>query len=381
MRTSKRTQFVVLPIGMFLLFACSVTYIYFDVPLRTAIFRSFAKGSWYITSDADTLFTFGYYGVRKYVHIVPNGLKLIAENDEFCTNTNIARGGCIYKDYLYVSVRSYLGGQQEKNDAGYINGMLLILKRKDLCLIKKIPYDIKLIEVKIHGCNLLVSGLGGFDLYDISVPETPVLCFRYRHSSWKEFHGFDFFETNGRTYIAFALFTGGIEIWDMTNPTQLFLRATVSFSTPTTDGTILSAKLQTLHVLADYPYLYAPFGPSRAVFNNEDDKRGILTYDVSDLNNIKVNATLIPSADWYSESTGDLAPSFIERHQSTIYTNFGEKGVAVFDITRSFTPKYVKTQDVSKCNALIQPIHITSTGWLYSGNYYWNDIYSYKLTK
>jgi len=364
---------------VFIIMSCSGIYIYFDIPLRTAIFRSVAKGSWYIVSEADTLFAMGYYGVRKYAFTPPDALELIAENSDFCTNTNIARGGVPYKNCLYVSTRSYLGGKQKKNYDGYIDGALLVLDRKDLKEITRIDSDIKLVEAKTYGRNLVVSGLKGFDIYDIAEPKAPRTIFRYRHPSWKEYQGFDFFDADGHAYIVFALFTGGIEIWDMTDPADLQLKAAVPISTPMETGDTLSDGASVLHVLSDYPYIYAPLAPSRRAFVSGSGQRGILTYDIRDLDSIRVNCALIPDTDWYSKSTGDLAPSFIDKYRDAVYTNFGEKGVAAFDIASPFAPRYVETVDVTGCNALIQPIHITSTGRLYSGSYYRSDIYVYEL--
>jgi len=375
----KRKHAVIL-ISIFIILPCLGTYIYLDIPLRTAIFRSLAKGNWYIVPEADTLFAMGYYGVRKYTLTPPNTLELIAENSDFCTNTNIARGGALYKECLYVSTRSYLGGEKQKKSGGYINGALLVLDRKDLKEIKRIDSDIKLVEAKTYGRNLIVSGLRGFDIYDIADPKAPRKIFQYRHPSWKEYQGFDFFDADQHTYIVFALFTGGIEIWDMTNPTKAELKAAVPVSIPMETGDTLSEGGSVLHVLSDYPYVYAPLAPSRKAFGNGSGRRGILTYEIGDLDNIKVNCTLIPDTDWYSKSTGDLAPSFIDKYRRTVYTNFGEKGVALFDITRPFEPRYVRTLDVTGCNALIQPICITSEGELYSGSYYWSDIYIYELS-
>jgi len=364
---------------VFMILPCLCTYVYLDIPLRTAIFRSFAKGNWYIISEADTIFAMGYYGVRKYTFTPPDALELIAENSDFCTNTNIARGGVLYKECLYVATRSYLGGKQKKNDDDYMNGALLVLDRKDLKEMARFDSDIKLVEAKTYGRNLIVSGLNGFDIYDIAEPETPRMIFQYRHPSWKEYQGFDFFDADGHSYIVFALFTGGIEIWDMTTPEKVELRATVPISIPIAPGDSLSEGASVLHVLSDYPYIYAPLAPSRKAFVNGSGQRGIMTYEISDLDNIKVNYTLIPDTDWYSESTGDLAPSFIGRYRNTIYTNFGEKGVAAFDISRPFAPRYKKTIDVTGCNALIQPIHITPEGRLCSGSYYFSNIYIYQL--
>jgi len=366
-------------ICIFMILPGLCTYVYRDIPLRTAIFRSFAKGSWYIISEADTLFAMGYYGVRKYTFTPPDALKLIAENSDFCTNTNIARGGTLCNECLYVSTRSYLGGEQKKNDDDYMNGALLVLDRKDLKEIARVDSDIKLVEVKKYGRNLIVSGLRGFDIYDIAYPKAPRMVFQYRHPSWKEYQGFDFFDADGHTYIVFALFTGGIEIWDMTNPAKAVLKAAVPISTPMENGDTLSVGASVLQVMSYYPYIYAPLAPSRKAFDNGGGERGILTYEISDLNDIKVNCTLIPPTDWYSKSTGDLAPSFIDRYWDIVYTNFGEKGVASFDIARPFAPRYVKTIDITGRNALIQPIHITPEGRLCSGSYYWSDIYIYQL--
>jgi len=364
---------------MFLILPGLCTYVYLDIPLRTAIFRSFAKGSWNIISEADTLFAMGYYGVRKYTFTPPDALEFVAENSDFCTNTNIARGGALYKEYLYVATRSYLGGNQKRNDDDYMNGALLVLDRKDLKETTRIDSDIKLVEVKTYGRNLIVSGLGGFGIYDIAEPKAPRMIFQYRHPSWKEYQGFDFFEADGHTYIVFALFTGGIEIWDMTNPAKAALKAAVPISAPLENGDTLSDGASVLQVRSDYPYLYAPLAPSRKAFGNGSGQRGILTYEIGDLDRIKVNCALVPPADWYSKSTGDLAPSFIDRYRNTVYTNFGEKGVALFDITRPFAPRYAGTVDVTGRNALIQPIHITPEGRLCSGSYYWSDIYIYQL--
>lgn len=367
---------------IFIILPCLGVYVYHDIPLRRAIFRSFAKGNWYIISEADTIFSMGYYGVRKYTFTCPNAMELIAENSDFLTNTNIARGGVLYKEYLYVTTRSYLPGEQEKSHDGYMNGALLVLDRKDLKVITRFDSDIKLVEAKTNGRNLIVSGLRGFDIFDIAEPKAPRIIFQYRHPSWKEYQGFDFFDANGHTYTVFALFTGGIEIWDMTDPANSYLVKTVPLSSPLENGDMLSDGMSVFHVLAIYPYIYAPLAPSRKLFPTNIGEGGLLTYEISDLDNIKVTATLIPDSDWYSKSTGDLAPSYIDKYQNVVITNFGEKGVAVFDVSQPFEPQYKNTLDVTGCNALIQPIHITADGlFLLSGSYYWSKIIVYRLSQ
>ena len=87
-------------------------YVYNDIPLRTSIFRSLMKGDGYIISEADTVYSFGHYGIRKWLIKEDDSLELLAENSSFTHNVPIgwliARGGVVYGDYLYVSCRSYL---------------------------------------------------------------------------------------------------------------------------------------------------------------------------------------------------------------------------------------------------------------------------------
>ena len=83
----------------------SCLYVYKNTPLRTAIYRSFAKQTVYLYSEADTIYSFGYFGVRKQLIDKENGnIKLLKANDDFCSNCFvghlIGRSGVIKGDYL-----------------------------------------------------------------------------------------------------------------------------------------------------------------------------------------------------------------------------------------------------------------------------------------
>ena len=105
----KKRYFIVSLISIFIV---SFGYIYKNIPLRTASYRSFYKQSTYIISEGDTIYSFGYFGVRKQVLENNGNLRLLAENDSFCHNCFvghlIGRSGVIKGDYLYVATRSYL---------------------------------------------------------------------------------------------------------------------------------------------------------------------------------------------------------------------------------------------------------------------------------
>ena len=105
-----------------------------------------------------------------------------------------------------------------------------------------------------------------------------------------------------------------------------------------------------------------------------------MVYNVSNLSNIKQRFIEIPQKDWYKKAIGDPEPSYIALYKNKLYTNFGEKGIAVFDITNPATPKYIKTDKLS--NGMfdyIQPIHINYKGIIYGGDYYSSQIYSKQI--
>ncbi len=342
--------------------------------LRTDIFRSFAKGNWYITADKDTLYTMGYYGVRKYLVSHNEQLELLSENSTFCVDRIIARGGSFNDHYLYVTARSFLPGSVNSDQ---INGKLLIMKKNDLNIVKELDFDIKLIESKIYENMLIISGLGGFYIFDISKPEHLKEIFSYKHSKYREYQGFDFIKKGSELYIAFTLFGEGLEIWNITKPPQSEMICNIPIGQYMTDGKNIPGG-QSMGIIAHYPYLYATLGPSSETFRTSKDRRGILVYDISDLNSVKKSVVLIPEKDWYVKNTGDKQPSYITQGKNKLFVNFAEKGVAVFSLNDPKRPKYQGTDDVSSESALIQPI-CSSNGKLFLGSYYWKTIYSKKI--
>lgn len=359
------------------------SYIYINIPLRTAIFRSLIKGNWYLTSEKDTLYSFGYYGVKKWLVQKNNNLKKLAQNDSFCHNTYIGyligRSGAIHDQYLYVTSRSYLGGNDTINNKNYINGKLLVLRKNDLKIIKTYKSDIKLIEAKICNNLLVVSGLKGFDIYDISIAQSPQIMYKYRQNNYTEFQGFTFIQKDSCLYIAFTKFGEGLSLWKITQTNKIFHLADVAIQDTLIDGSILPKGLQCFNIISNYPFLYSTIAPSSNIFNTKNDKRGIMVYDISDINHIKQSAIFIPRKDWYKKKTGDPEPSYIDIYKNKLYTNFGEKGIAIFDISNPSKPRYEGIIDITNNNNLIQPIHINHRGILFAGDYYWPDIYSKQL--
>lgn len=343
--------------------------------LRTDIFRSFAKGNWFITSESDTLYSMGYYGIRKYL-IDGDNLICLKENKDFCKNRMIGRGGCIYDKYVYVTSRSYLTG---KNIIGGHKGKLIILNKNNLSIIKEIERDIKLVEGKIYDNYLITSGLGGFDIYDLKEPTNPIIIYSYRHESYREYHGIDIMVNNGQTYVCFALFSRGIEIWDITKIYHPQLKVEIPIREIKVDGELLPSRSQVFQVLSNSPIIYAPLGITSKNKDKNKDKLGLLVFDISNFEEIKAFGCYIPSSKWYSKTTGDMQPTYIARYNNKLFVNFAEKGVAEFKIDNEGKPFFNGFVDVSEEAVLIQPIHISDKGYLYTGSYYWRNIYGMQL--
>lgn len=359
------------------------TYVYNDIPLRTAIFRTVAKGNNYLISEKDTLYSFGYYGVRKWLTDSIGNMMLIAENDEFCKNRFIGRlmgrSGTIKGDYIYVVARSYLGGADEIEANDYLNGKIIVMHKKNLTVVQEINSDIKLIEAKIHKNNLVVSGLKGFDVYDITDASHIKPLYRYRHKKFTEFQGFEIFEHRDSTYIAFARFAEGVSIWNMTDRRNVYPVKNISIQSIYSENEKLPKGLQSFRVCLRFPYLYATLAPMSSYFGKVNDRRGIITFDLSNLDSIRNNVTLIPQEEYYTTKTGDCQPTHLDIYNNKLYVNFGEKGYIVFDLTNPFKPKMENIKNINNKHNVILPIHINHRGIMFSGNYYWSDLYKNPL--
>lgn len=371
----KKRYFIVSLISIFIV---SFGYIYKNIPLRTAIYRSFYKQSTYIISEGDTIYSFGYFGVRKQVLENNGNLRLLAENDSFCHNCFvghlIGRSGVIKGDYLYVATRSYLGGRWKSNSKGYQKGMLLIMCKSNLRILKRIEVDYSMIEAKIYKNVLVVSGLQGFDIYDIGIPLSPQLTHSFRTNKLWEFQGCEFINADTALYVAFARWSDGLSIYNITNPSKVCPVANLAIQ-----DTLLPQGLQTFCLKYIPPYLYSSLAPVPATIGTEKDRRGIIVYDLSDINNITREVVLIPRTDWYQSKIGDPQPSHIGLYEENMYKNFGEKGVAVFDV-KDAVVKYkgiIKIPEVNK----ILPLHITEKGILLVGDYKDGSITSFNLNK
>lgn len=366
----KRTKILatLTPVALVLLMA---TWVFNDVYLRTAILRTFAKGSWYVTTDNDTIYTMGYYGIRKSVR---NGtdFKTLSEQDSFCENTLIARSAVIRGDVIYVLCRSYLPGITTLDEDDYNNGALVVLEKGDLAVKEIIKSDIKYVEGDFEDDKLVISGLQGFDIYDISNAVSPKLVYSYRYPKRKEFQGMDVYTNDDSCYVAMATYGSGFEIWNITNVDSTYLVRSIPM-TDITDGKGNNCKGNMIFdLVVDYPYIYTTIAPLNGSFGEPNERRGASIYNIVS-NTAK--AVEIPKEEWYSVKIGDKEPTFIEKYNNYIVTNFADKGVALFKTDNNGNLVFLNTQDVGNNESHVQPIHVTPEGDVISGNYWWDDIY------
>lgn len=91
------------------------------------------------------------------------------------------------------------------------------------------------------------------------------------------------------------------------------------------------------------------------------------------------NISLIPRNKWYKKKIGDPAPSYISIYNNKLYTNFGDEGVATFNLDNPKDPQFENIIKIKQKIQYIQPIHINNKGILFCGDYYSSNIYMTKI--
>lgn len=349
------------------------TYImFFNIPLRTHIYRSVFKGNWSLCADGDTIYASGYCGIRKYL-ITPEGNKLLCENESFLQNRIVGHGLDVNNNYIYLACRSYLPGP-DKNDKAPYEGELIVLNKANLNIISQFFLPSKMNDAVCCDSTLLLSGINRFYLFNISDPQYPQIKYEYVSDTYKEFQGSTIWKANGRRYAAFTLFTLGVEIWDITNTDEPVLVKKV----PLSEACNSNNHLQSLDIIADYPYLYATIAPMKNQYLKKYDLRGVLQIDVSNINNIKYKAYYIPRKDFWKPMSGDAHPKSIAIYNGNIYLSAATCGSAIFGISPNKSLEYKGIMQISSPNE-IYPICISDNGYIISGDWVNNKIYSEKI--
>lgn len=354
--------------------------------------RSFLQGSWYLEAHRDTLYAIGVYGIKQYQIEEEGRLKLLNENRKACEEGLTCRGCAVGTDYLYVTVRRRSPGTAGFGDANTTLGEILVVDKDDLNVINRIrTSQRKQIECQLVDNRLIVEGINGFEIYDLTDSARPV-CIFSTDGQGIEFQGGCTFHHDDLVYACFPHWEFGLSIWDVSASDSIHRIAVLPRdSIMLTDGTRLAHTTQQFHAIADYPFIFTTLGPanSHAGLQPGTRNKGILVYDVSRLDSIRVTAAYVPEADWYTRPTGDMQPTYLAKYGNKIYTNFSNRGVALFDVSNPMEPRHEGTCAINfRQNPLslvtdckVQPICVTPDGWLFAGDYNTPHIYPLKLEK
>lgn len=303
-----------------------------------------------------------------YIPNLVNTLKLTDENLA-CSDAKIAN------DYLYVTLRDGQGGTNTTD--GKTLGELHIISLNSFQNVKTLTMNWKCTALTIHKDYLLISmQLAGYDLYDLTNPIEPTLTYSFRPEIGSvEYHECAFFERDNKTYFIDAGFGFGFYIWDVTSKTSPVRVGTFMFSQAWNNGDNLH--LHTEGIVIDGNMVYATLSVSEKYIDTEYDKRGIIKFDISNLdvfnyehmNEIPYEHILINKTD-YSPFYGDydVKPTRIVKVGNALVTNSGAKGLTCFKIDKN-SVKYNGLISVSD-TSLIDRICITSDGRIFGTNVY-----------
>lgn len=329
---------------------------------------SFGKYLYIFYNNASGSFCDKYDVSIDYSPILASTLKLTDENLA-CSDTKIENS------YLYVTLRDGKGGTNTTE--GKTIGELHIISLNSFQNVKTIAMNWKCTALTIHKDYLVISmQLAGYDLYDLTNPTEPTLTYSFRPEIGSvEYQECAFFERDNKTYFINAGFGYGFYIWDVTSKTAPVRVGTFMFSQAWNNGDNLH--LHTESIVIDGNIAYATLSVSEKYIDTEYDKRGIIKFDISNLdvykyermNEIPYEQILINKTD-YSPFYGDydVKPTRLVKVGNALVTNSGAKGLACFKIEGN-SVKYNGIISVSD-TSIIDRICATSDGRIFGVNTY-----------
>ncbi len=282
-----------------------------------------------------------WYNIKFYID--DNTSKLWWRTKE-CGEWSILQEGTGIKEFNKISVGlitaesnasvlidDYYCHSSNIDNVTYVNGSLEVLDKKTLNVINKYNTDIKLVKCKMLDSLLVVSGLRGFNIYNKKNEKDLELLYAHRESEFLEFQGLDFFKKDEKTYVVFSNYGSGISIWDISDPNNTIKIKDISFSgLNVLNYQIPSKKRFTFDLFVDYPYVYSTLSNKSRFFMTENDCRGLIVYDISNLKNVKAKVYLVNKEDCFSTVTADESPTVIRKQGDYIYVNMAERGLGVY---------------------------------------------------
>lgn len=283
------------------------------------------------------------------------------EYDRICFGVNSSTPVEIYLDEY-----AYRDKDLERNS--YINGNLTVLDRKSLKIVSRYNLDLRCLSMLKRGNFLYLGMIGGLNIYDLSNPSSPKLIGIFHDSVgryWQypskgessyhfkvpgqELQRMDFMVLpDGRKIIGGGCDTNGVLLIDVTHPELPILFKHI-LSTPKVDVKE-SAKKKSRYiewgVAFDYPYVYSTVATVHSLIHSPyysgnltavhpiPEVYGMKVYDISDPDNVRDTLILAPAecSPSYIALEGDSCPNQIVRIGDKAYSNFADRGVAVFNL-------------------------------------------------
>ena len=303
--------------------------------------------------------------------------KLLQEGSGISEFNSVSLGIYTNEPNISLVFDDYYCHSSEIDEVSYVNGTVEVLDRKDLHTIKRYNSDLKFIQAKTIDNLLVVSGINGFNIYDISDNYNPVLISAHREPTYLEFQGFDFYKNEDKTYVVFSNCTQGISIWDISDPYSPGCVIYYPHKGLVIDGYKLSQRMYTFDLIADYPYVYSTFAVKESISASDNDCRGVICYDISNTENITPVIYPVDRNDWYTQPTDDLEPTVIRKYENRLLINMSERGLSCYIIREKGDLQYEGLIPIQN-GSVISAFDISSDGYLFVGTFKGGTLYCLK---
>ena len=212
-----------------------------------------------------------------------------------------------------------------------VNGCLAIVDKNTLETTRGYHLDVKAIDVKVHENRLVMTCFYGFNVYDITDPSNPLLTYSYRTNNFKEFQNCCIYENNGKVYVIICNYSQGYMIADITDVNKVNIVYVNDYKNMMWNGENLYNKIYSFDVVVDYPYAYFTSSTMSAYRNTDDDRRGVMTVNLTNITSPTSSFSFVPQDKITTATNGDPQPTHIAKIGNRLLVNNGEKGLLIFN--------------------------------------------------
>lgn len=309
-----------------------------------------------------------------WISLIKETNKLNLSFSKLCIGCSSESESLIYVDDIYYHPTNI-------DKVSYINGKFTIYDKNTLRIVNYLNLDVRPNTLQVRGNFIFLSCLRGINIYDISIPNSPVLIYTYRRDKYIECQGTDIFENNGRVYLLVSLYREGTAIFDITDPKNTFHIKDIAIRTNSE-----WQACNTFGIVCQYPYAYSTFTVFKNQINTPYDKRGVLLLDLSDINNVSQQLIEIPKDVKPDITTdGDTKPNRLSLSNNYLYLNNSTEGFLVFHIDENGYPQYCLNKSVPG-KSVVNAISAFEDGTLFVGDSFSDSkdypdlkIYRYKI--